>query len=101
MPTLNAWIGNRRVGEFSEQHHPEGSLFAFQYADDVTERDLVSLTMLAAPGGGRFEMRSFPPPFDMILPEGERRVRIEEARKILRTDPFSLLSYVGANPVNR
>jgi serine/threonine-protein kinase HipA len=49
----------------------------------------------------RFESRVFPSPFDMILPEGERRARIEEARKILRTDSFSLLEFVGSNPVNR
>jgi serine/threonine-protein kinase HipA len=49
----------------------------------------------------RFETRRFPPAFEMILPEGERRQRIEAARKILSADEFSLLSYVGANPVNR
>jgi serine/threonine-protein kinase HipA len=101
MPTLSAWIGSRRVGEFSEQHEPDGSVFTFQYSADATSRDLVSLTMVPGPGVGLFEMRSFPPPFDMILPEGERRTRIEDARKIMRTDAFSLLSYVGANPVNR
>jgi len=101
MPTLNAWIGDRRVGGFSEEHLPDGSLFSFQYAEHATERDLVSLTMIPGLQALRFEMRSFPPPFDMILPEGERRVRIEAARKILRADDFSLLSYVGANPVNR
>ena len=37
----------------------------------------------------------------MILPERDRRQRIEATRKIVRTDAFSLLSYVGANPVNR
>lgn len=101
MPTLKTWIGSRQVGEFREQHEPDGSLFTFEYVDEATPGDLVSLTMIPAIGARRFEMRSFPPPFDMILPEGERRARIENARKILPSDPFSLLSYVGANPVNR
>ena len=101
MPTLTAWVDGRRVGEFTEQHQAEGSLFTFEYTPEATSRDLVSLTLVPHPSVRRFEMRTFPPPFDMILPEGERRARIEAARKILRTDPFSLLSYVGANPVNR
>jgi hypothetical protein len=49
----------------------------------------------------RFELPVFPPPFDMVLPEGERRAKIEGVRKIVRTDAFSLLGYVGGNPVNR
>jgi serine/threonine-protein kinase HipA len=100
MRQLIAWIDDRRVGEFTESHESDDSLFAFEY-DQVTQRDLVSLTMIPEPDRLRFQTRSFPAAFDMILPEGERRGRIEEARKILRSDPFSLLSYVGANPVNR
>jgi serine/threonine-protein kinase HipA len=101
MPALVAWIDGRKVGEFSEEHLPDGSLFAFEYDAGATTRDLVSLTMVPLPAARRFETRSFPAPFDMILPEGEHRLRIEAARKIIRTDPFSLLAYVGANPVNR
>ena len=101
MRTLDAWIEDRRVGVFSEDPQPDGSTrYAFQY-DELTSKDIVSLTMVPIDGELRFESPTFPPPFDMILPEGERRARIEQARKILRTDSFSLLSYVGANPVNR
>lgn len=99
--SLVAWVDGRRAGELTEQHLPDGSLFTFQYGPEVTPRDLVSLTMIPSPGERRFETRLFPPPFAMILPEGERRMRIEAARKIVPSDDFSLLSYVGANPVNR
>ncbi len=101
MRSLVAWVDGRRAGELTEEHLPDGSLFTFQYAPEATPRDLVSLTMIPSPSQRRFETRVFPPPFEMILPEGERRMRIEAARKILRSDDFSLLSYVGANPVNR
>ena len=101
MRTLDAWIENRRVGAFTESPRTDGSsLYAFEY-EEVTSKNIVSLTMVPIEGELRFESPTFPPPFDMVLPEGERRVRIEEARKILRTDAFSLLSYVGGNPVNR
>ena len=101
MRALDAWIENRRVGVFTEDPRADGStLYAFEYVE-LTSKDIVSLTMVPIEGELRFESPAFPPPFDMILPEGERRARIEEARKILRTDSFSLLSYVGANPVNR
>jgi serine/threonine-protein kinase HipA len=101
MRTLDAWIENRRVGVFSEDPQSDGGTrYAFEYGE-VTGKDIVSLTMVPIDGELRFESPTFPPPFDMILPEGDRRARIEEARKILRTDSFSLLSYVGANPVNR
>jgi len=101
MPGLITWIGTRQIGEFREDHQPDGSLFTFEYADRAASSDLVSLTMIPTPDQRQFSMRFFPPPFDMILPEGDRRARIESARKILPSDPFSLLSYVGANPVNR
>lgn len=101
MAELIAWVDGREVGRFSEQHISDGSLFAFEYVEGTTVEDLVSLTMIPLPRQRRFDSRSFPPAFDMILPEGERRQRIEAARKIVRTDNFSLLSYVGANPVNR
>lgn len=101
MRSLIAWIEDRRIGVFSETPQADGSsLYAFDY-DAVTERDIVSLTMIPTQASLHFETRSFPSPFDMILPEGERRLKIEQARKILRTDAFSLLSYVGGNPVNR
>lgn len=101
MRTLAAWIEDRRVGSFIEDTQPDGgTLYAFEY-DSVTSKDIVSLTLVPAEGELRFEARSFPAPFDMILPEGERRAKIEASRKILRTDSFSLLSYVGWNPVNR
>ncbi len=101
MRSLVAWIGDRRIGVFSETPQSDGSsLYAFDY-DEVTERDIVSLTMIPTEASLHFETRSFPSPFDMILPEGERRLKIEQARKILRTDAFSMLSYVGGNPVNR
>ena len=101
MAELIAWVDGREVGRFAEQHVADGSLFSFEYVDGATAEDLVSLTMVPLPQQRRFDSRSFPPAFDMILPEGERRQRIEAARKIVRTDDFSLLSYVGANPVNR
>lgn len=101
MRTLNAWIGNHRVGAFTELPQADGSTrYAFEY-EEVTSKNIVSLTLVPIEGELRFESSTFPPPFEMVLPEGERRVRIEEARKILRTDAFSLLSYVGGNPVNR
>jgi len=101
MRTLDAWIENRQVGALTESPKADGSiLYAFEY-NEVTSKDIVSLTMVPIEGELRFESPTFPPPFDMVLPEGERRLRIEEARKILRADSFSLLSYVGANPVNR
>jgi len=101
MRALDAWIENRHVGVFNEDPQANGStLYAFEYVE-LTGKDIVSLTMVPIDGELRFESPTFPPPFDMILPEGERRARIEEARKILRIDSFSLLSYVGANPVNR
>jgi serine/threonine-protein kinase HipA len=101
MRTLDAWIEDRRVGAFTESPRPDGgTLYAFEY-EEITSKNIVSLTMVPIEGELRFESPTFPSPFDMVLPEGERRVRIEEARKILRTDAFSLLSYVGGNPVNR
>jgi serine/threonine-protein kinase HipA len=101
MRTLDAWIENRRVGAFTESPQIDGSTrYAFEY-EAITSKDIVSLTMVPIEGERRFESPTFPPPFDMVLPEGERRARIEESRKILRTDSFSLLSYVGSNPVNR
>lgn len=101
MRALDAWIEDRRVGQLTEAQQADGSaLYAFQYAE-VTVKDIVSLTMVPIEGELRFESRTFPPPFDMVLPEGERRTRIEEARKILPADSFSLLSYVGGSPVNR
>lgn len=101
MRALDAWIHDRRVGAFTESPQADGgTLYAFEY-EEVTSENIVSLTMVPIEGELRFESPTFPPPFDMVLPEGERRVRIEAARKILRTDPFSLLSYVGGNPVNR
>jgi serine/threonine-protein kinase HipA len=98
---LIAWVDGQEVGRFSEQHVSDGSLFTFEYVEGASVEDLVSLTMIPLPHQRRFDSRSFPPAFEMILPEGERRQRIEAARKIVRTDDFSLLSYVGANPVNR
>lgn len=101
MRALNAWIADKQIGEFTESPQPDGtSLYTFEYRE-LTEKDIVSLTMVPAAGELRFDSRVFPSPFDMILPEGERRSRIEEARKIVRADSFSLLAYVGANPVNR
>jgi serine/threonine-protein kinase HipA len=89
------------VGSFAETPQLDGSnVYSFEY-ERVTSEDIVSLTMVPMDDELRFETRAFPAPFDMILPEGERRARIEEARKIIRTDSFSLLSYVGGNPVNR
>lgn len=101
MLELWVWIGAKRVGTFSFERAAAGDEYRFEYVADATPGDLVSLTMVPGLHGRTFDFRSFPAPFDMILPEGERRARIEEARKILRTDAFSLLGYVGANPVNR
>jgi serine/threonine-protein kinase HipA len=101
VPELIAWVDGRRVGRFTQQHVATGSRFIFEYSEDATSPDLVSLTMVPLPHSRRFETSTLPPAFEMILPEGERRQRIEAARKIVRTDDFSLLSYVGANPVNR
>ena len=101
MADLLAWVDGQEVGRFSEHHAADGSLFTFEYTEGATTEDLASLTMIPRPLQRRFDSRDFPPAFDMVLPEGERRLRIEAARKIMRTDAFSLLSYVGANPVNR
>jgi HipA-like protein len=98
---LAAWVDGQEVGRFSEHHVADGSSFTFEYLEGASAEDLVSLTMIPLPHRRRFDSRGFPPAFDMILPEGERRQRIEAARKIIRTDAFSLLSFVGANPVNR
>ena len=101
MRALNAWIEDRRIGLFTESPQSDGtSIYSFEYTEP-TDKDIVSLTMVPIEGELRFESRIFPPPFDMILPEGDRRTRLEDARKVLRADSFSLLSYVGANPVNR
>jgi serine/threonine-protein kinase HipA len=94
-------VDGQEAGRFSEHHVSDGSSFTFEYVEKASAKDLVSLTMIPLPQQRRFDSRVFPPAFDMILPEGERRLRIEAARKIVRTDAFSLLSYVGANPVNR
>ena len=101
MAELVARVDGQVVGRFSEHHVPDGSSFTFEYVEGASAEDLVSLTMVPLPQQRRFDSRDFPPAFDMILPEGDRRSRIEAARKIVRTDAFSLLSYVGANPVNR
>jgi len=101
VPELIASVDGREVGRFSERHLADGSLFRFEYLEGKNAHDLVSLTMIPTPYERQFDSRTFPPAFEMILPEGQRRQRIEAARKIVRTDDFSLLSYVGANPVNR
>ena len=84
MAELVAWVDGQEVGRFSEQHVPDGSSFTFEYAEGASAEDLVSLTMIPLPHQRRFDSRVFPPAFDMILPEGERRLRIEAARKILQ-----------------
>jgi HipA-like protein len=82
MRTLIAWIEDRRVGSFTEDPQADGGiLYAFEY-DSVTTEDIVSLTMVPAADELRFSTRSFPAPFDMVLPEGERRAKIEASRKI-------------------
>ncbi len=101
MPELIAWVNGREVGRFTEEHAADGSRFSFEYLDNADAEHLVSLTMIPLPDRHRFDSRQFPPAFDMILPEGQRRQRIEAARKIVRTDDFALLGYVGGNPVNR
>jgi serine/threonine-protein kinase HipA len=98
---LIAWVDGKPVGQFTEEHLTDGSQFRFEYLDGVGADRLVSLTMIPLPQQRRFESRQFPPAFDMILPEGQRRQRIEAARKVVRTDDFALLGYVGGNPVNR
>lgn len=101
MRELIAWIEGRRVGAFTESPQPDGGIqYAFEY-ESVTSNDIVSLTMVPNDMQRRFELPVFPPPFDMVLPEGERRAKIESVRKIVRTDSFSMLGYVGGNPVNR
>lgn len=101
MAELTAWVDGRRIGRFFEQHLADGSAFTFEYAEGASPKNLVSLTMIPWLGQRTFNSRIFPPAFDMILPEGQRRHRIETARKLVRTDDFALLSYVGINPVNR
>ena len=92
MRTLNAWIENHRVGAITEWPRADGStLYAFEY-EEVTSKNIVSLTMVPIEGELRFESLTFPSSFDMVLPKGERRVRIEEARKIVRTDPLEVRS---------
>jgi serine/threonine-protein kinase HipA len=101
MRFLDTWIGDKHVGRFSEAPQADGTFtYSFDYIE-LTDKNIVSLTMVPVAGELHFESRVFPSPFDMILPEGDRRLRIEEARKILRTDSFSMLAFVGANPVNR
>jgi serine/threonine-protein kinase HipA len=101
VPELVAWVNASEVGRFTERHRNDGSHFSFDYFDDADAGRLVSLTMIPLADRRRFESRQFPPAFDMILPEGQRRQRIEAARKIVRTDDFALLTYVGGNPINR
>lgn len=101
MADLVAWVNGREVGRFSQLHLADGSQFRFDYREDVDAGHLASLTMIPLPQRRHFESRQFPPAFEMILPEGQRRQRIEAARKIVRTDDFSVLAYVGGNPVNR
>src|SRR5262245_18563992 len=72
MRTLHAWIDNRKVGAFTESPRADGStLYAFEY-EEVTSKNIVSLTMVPIEGELRFESPPFPPPFYMVLPEGER-----------------------------
>jgi serine/threonine-protein kinase HipA len=98
---LSVWIGDKNVGRFSARLLTSGGTeFEFEYGSGVGEGDLVSLT-LPAQAGRRWTTTTFLPCFDMILPEGDRRHRIEEFAKIVRTDDFSLLSLVGRNPINR
>jgi len=100
--SLDAWIGERKVGIFVEEARADGGNdYAFHYEADAGLEYLVSLTMTPTATKRSFEMGTFPPPFDMILPEGKRRQRIEQARKFARADSFSMLSYVGGNVVNR
>ncbi len=101
MAELVAWVNGQEVGRFTEEYLADGSQFTFEYVEDADADHLVSLTMIPFQQRRRFETRQFPPAFDMILPEGQRRQRIEAARKIVRTDDFALLGYVGGNPVNR
>jgi serine/threonine-protein kinase HipA len=101
VPELVAWVNASEVGRFTERHRSDGSHFSFDYLDGADAGHLVSLTMIPLAERRRFESRQFPPAFDMILPEGQRRQRIEAARKIVRTDDFALLTYVGGNPINR
>ncbi len=102
MRSLDAWIGERKVGTFVEEARADGGNdYAFHYETDVGPEHLVSLTMTPTAVKRSFGMGTFPPPFDMILPEGNRRLRIEQARKFARADSFSMLSYVGSNAVNR
>lgn len=88
MAELVAWVDDQEVGRFSEHHVPDGSSFTFEYVEGASAEDLVSLTMIPLPHQRRFDSRAFPPAFDMILPEGERRLRIEAARKIVSTLPY-------------
>lgn len=102
MPSLDIWVGDRKVAQFDMHREGDGSdRYVVEYVKNAKSEELVSLTMVPLAGRQRHELRTFPPCFDMILPEGERAERIRQARKIIPSDPFSLLSYVGGNPVNR
>lgn len=102
MADLDVWVNQKRVGLLSARLLADGGHeYRFRYERATRDEDLVSLTMIPSVGGLEYVTRSFPPPFDMVLPEGERRNRIEAARKIVHTDPMSLLALVGRNPINR
>ena len=94
MAELVAWVDGQEVGRFSERHVPDGSLFTFEYVEGASAADLVSLTMIPLPHQLRFDSRAFPPAFDMILPEGERRLRIEGYQVTLRRTPEELEGFV-------
>lgn len=97
---LTVYVNATPVGQFSAELQSDGhTTYRFIYHDKTSVNDLVSLTMPVE--NSEYPFNIFPPAFDMILPEGERRTRIQAFRKIVDTDPFSLLFFVGGNAINR
>ena len=97
---LQVYVNDTPVGRFSTELQRDGNTsYTFEYLEEISEDNLVSLRMPVT--NSPYQFNTFPPAFDMILPEGERKIRIQAFKKIMDTDPFSLLAFVGNNAVNR
>jgi len=73
--------------------------YTFVYEKSAKENDFVSLTMPPASQtiwGPRFTLH---PIFDMNLPEGERRLYIEQAARVGGADDFTLLEAIGGRQI--
>lgn len=73
--------------------------YTFVYQTSAREDDFVSLTMPPTAQtiwGPRFTLH---PIFDMNLPEGERRVYLEQAARVGGADDFTLLEAIGGRQI--